>query len=484
MVCTLCTELSKWDIAAVLRSTNSLFNETTARREDYTKITGTDLFGQNFCNTRWLENVPVAERLLEMFPHLCKYVAAAKKGDIPLPHTKAFGVVSEATCDPLFPVKLNCFVSVATTISPFLLRYQTDRPILTFLASDLHRMVKHLLYRFMKRDVVGDTSLASLAELNLSDSALMRKSSDVDIGFTVDAHLKQMQRSAKSKVSDRDAMGLRHECRAFSREIVTRILMKAPTKFSTVRNLSCLDPRQMAADPNGCCAKLRKVLQTLVNSGKLVAEKCDDILRQYTDLVTYAILPKKDELSAFDPFDNGHRVDVFLERYLNGFEFADLWSTVKMLLLLSHGQASIERGFSVNQQMEVDNLCENTFIAQRVVHDHIGGGIFSVDITKDLMLSCQASRPRYQSYLDDKKRAREPGSLKRKRVDESDDLNAKKLHLEADIAELDRCADEFSTDAEKKRDFSLVAKSNALRRSAKEKREELADVVHQLNDLK
>ena len=128
----------------------------------------------------------------------------------------------------------------------------------------------------------------------------------------------------------------------------------------------------MAADPNGCCAKLHKVLQTLVNRGKLVAEKCDDILRQYTDLVTYAILPKKDKFSAFDPFDNGHCVDVFLERYLSCLEFADLWSTVKMLLLLlSHGQASIERGFSVNQQMEVDSLCENTFIAQRVVHDHI-----------------------------------------------------------------------------------------------------------------
>lgn len=168
---------TKWDIAAVLRSTHSLFNETPARLEDYTKVTGSDLFGKNFCNTRWLENVPVAEHLLEMFPHLCKYVAAAKKGDIPLPQTKAFGVVLEATCDPLFPVKLNCFVSVAKTISPFLLRYQTDRPMLPFLASDLHRMVKHLLYRFMKRDVVDDTSLASLAELNLSDSALMRKSS-------------------------------------------------------------------------------------------------------------------------------------------------------------------------------------------------------------------------------------------------------------------------------------------------------------------
>ena len=141
------------------------------------------------------------------------------------------------------------------------------------MASDLHRMVKHLLDRFMKRDVVDDTSLVSLPELNLVGSSSMRKSSDIDIGFTADAHLKLMQRSTKSKVSDSlDAMGLHHECRAFSREIVTRVLMKAPTKFSIVRNLSCLDTRQMAADPSGCCAKLRKVLQTIVNSKKLAAE--------------------------------------------------------------------------------------------------------------------------------------------------------------------------------------------------------------------
>ena len=122
--------------------------------------------------------------------------------------------------------------------------------------------------------------------------------------------------------------------------------MKAPTKFSIKQALSYIDPCQMAADPNGCCAKLHKVLQTLVSSKKLAAEKCDDILRQFTDLVTYAIIPKKAESSAFDPFNETHRVqrvDVFLEKFINYNEFGDLWQTMKMLLLLSHGQASIER---------------------------------------------------------------------------------------------------------------------------------------------
>ena len=110
---------TKWDIASVLRSVHSLFNETPAHHGDYTQITGSDLFGWNFYNTCWLGSVPVAECLLETWPNVCKYVAVAKKGDIPLPQTKAFGVVSEATCNPPFTVKLNCFVSVAKVVTSF-----------------------------------------------------------------------------------------------------------------------------------------------------------------------------------------------------------------------------------------------------------------------------------------------------------------------------------------------------------------------------
>ena len=67
-------------------------------------------------------------------------------------------------------------------------------------------------------------------------------------------------------------------------------------------------------------------------------------------------------------------------------EFDKLWIVVSQLLLLSHGQASVERGFSVNKQMERANLCEETFVAQRIVNDHVKavGGVMSVDLSKEL----------------------------------------------------------------------------------------------------
>ena len=147
---------------------------------------------------------------VENVPTFVQVRTIAKEGDFPVPQTTAFGVVSEATANPLFvpcEAELLCLGGKDNLTTSSAL---PDRsPHAAIYASDLHCMVKHLLYRFMKTDAVDDTSLASLPELNLVDSSFMRKSSDIDIGFTADTHLKLMQRSTKSKVSDRDAMGLR-----------------------------------------------------------------------------------------------------------------------------------------------------------------------------------------------------------------------------------------------------------------------------------
>ena len=49
---------------------------------------------------------------------------------------------------------------------------------------------------------------------------------------------------------------------------------------------------------------------------------------------------------------------------------------IEKLLLLSHGQASVVRGFSVNKQIMSDNMGDHTIIAQRTISNplcSIGG---------------------------------------------------------------------------------------------------------------
>jgi len=48
------------------------------------------------------------------------------------------------------------------------------------------------------------------------------------------------------------------------------------------------------------------------------------------------------------------RLDMFLHGLLH-HSYPELWTFSRQLLLLSHEQAMVERGFSVNKEIEADN---------------------------------------------------------------------------------------------------------------------------------
>ena len=165
-----------------------------------------------------------------------------------------------------------------------------------------------------------------------------------------------------------------------------------------------------------------------------------------------------------------------------------LWTLVSQLLLLSHGQASVERGFSINKQMERGNLCEETFIAQRLVNDHVKavGGVMGVTLTKELLVSCSAARSRYTAFPEKMQHERLSSAESNKRksnVDEIDVLRSKRSRLESDIKDLTSCADDFAVRAEQDRDFGLVTKSNAMRKSAQEKATQLSSVQSDMDGM-
>ena len=99
---------------------------------------------------------------------------------------------------------------------------------------------------------------------------------------------------------------------------------------------------------------------------------------------------------------------------MNGDAYKNLLVVVKLVLVLFHGQAAVERGFSVNKEAEVENLKGHTLIAMRTVIDHVNSvdGIFNVEMSKPLLLSVKQSRQRYGLYLEkerEKNKSRIPG---------------------------------------------------------------------------
>lgn len=121
----------------------------SARREDYTAITKSTVFPLSFCGHRWLENQPVIERALEVWPSLTQYMDAVRRKQLPNPGTASFDTVQEAMNDTLIIAKLHFSLTVARLFSPFLKRYQTDEPVMPFLSNDLAELIKVVIYTYI-----------------------------------------------------------------------------------------------------------------------------------------------------------------------------------------------------------------------------------------------------------------------------------------------------------------------------------------------
>jgi len=121
-----------------------------------------------------------------------------------------------------------------------------------------------------------------------------------------------------------------------------------------------------------------------------------------------------------------------------------------MLLVLSHGQASVESGFSVNEATLQTNMRERSLVAQRSVFDFVkkAGGAKNCELNDDLLKSIRTANDRWKAELKLNKAAEKVAQDAAARKRKSDevilhDLEVKKRALEeaakrarADMAEI------------------------------------------------
>ena len=135
------------------------------------------------------------------------------------------------------------------------------------------------------------------------------------------------------------------------------------------------------------------------------------------------------------------RLDKFYFNCLdNQREYAELWRVIKLILVLSHGNAAVESGFSVNGDMLVENLHESSLVAQRTVFDSISyaGGVLGVSVDKGMMQYVRGARSRYDDAMKASKAAKAADDAKkaskRKISAEIKHLEAKKANLAKDAS--------------------------------------------------
>ena len=139
-------------------------------------------------------------------------------------------------------------------------------------------------------------------------------------------------------------------------------------------------------------------MQLLEQAGHGLLSSCDNILKEFGDFARYAAI--NDDFRTFQVGQS--RLDTLYYNALQDNRWPSLWTLLQNLLLLSHGQAAVERGFSINSETLTDSMSENTLIALRTIKDHllsIGGRAECVPITPELLTSAAAAVSNSKSRL-------------------------------------------------------------------------------------
>jgi len=101
----------------------------------------------------------------------------------------------------------------------------------------------------------------------------------------------------------------------------------------------------------------RSILKHMIEAGRISETDADAVQQQYTVFLD-EVIKQSSKFTTFDPTGSStqqrHRVDSLLyDTMSQNPSCKQLWTVAKQLLLLSHGQATVERGFSVNKEIEV-----------------------------------------------------------------------------------------------------------------------------------
>ena len=121
-------------------------------------------------------------------------------------------------------------------------------------------------------------------------------------------------------------------------------------------------------------------------------------------------------------------------------KFSKLRNVFSMLLILSHGQAQVERGFSTNKLLLDVNMQNEILVAQRIVHDHMFSENMKPQdpqLTKRLMKLVKDARKSYFLHLKEKglKKLETDAEKKREKINEGiEDTNRQIKLLEKTIA--------------------------------------------------
>ena len=414
-----------------LRSLYNLFHDAPARRGEFTLLTGSSKFPQSFATHRWADNRRAAERAVDMFPSLekfCNAVESKTKGVTQITSQSYKNVIKFVLHDKFALVKLEFFISLCRKIEPFLTLFQTDRPMAPFIVAELDDLVLQLARRFMKPQYCSNRKTDTLKKLELKNENYIELK-NIDLGRQAKKLLDALLDS--ESVSEKEHEDMLKACRDAMVNFIAKLQNKSPSNHELAKNINCIDPKFIYNNPIKAVDNFRKALDCATEAKLLSERDYDMAYEQFQRFVDQK--HSKPEFKDFNFRSAEHRIDsLFYKEMFGKAEFSFAWDFIAQLLLISHGQAAVERGFSINKHASFTNQHEDSLVARRVVKDYVDyvGGIENVAVSEPLNRAVMGAGVRYKEHLKEKEKVKVQSAKEKSRQIIKTEITAKKSEIE------------------------------------------------------
>ena len=313
------------------------------------------------------------------------------------------------------------------------------------------------------------------------------KANHFNIGFAASQLIHDLKH--RGSVSSSDILNFRQGIFEYVQVTVNKIFERFPVGSAMICNANVFNLTKMISEPSeNLHIKARNLLRRLLNLKILILTSCDKSLSEFTDFLRDDVKKYNDKFATFNKKE--HRLDEFFFSAAKVQNYKNLAFILNIVLTLSHSQAAVERGFSVNKAVLDVNMQENLLIGCKHIRDHMPSNLkpHCMEVPNPMIRTYTSARDKYESYKE------EQVKLKRK---ESNDAQAEILDSEIkevwqkseQLLKMETLLDkEFVEEVKRteiKGNMNLVVKANALKRRSEEcaaeqkKLEEVLEVLEQ-----
>ena len=143
------------------------------------------------------------------------------------------------------------------------------------------------------------------------------------------------------------------EAMKFLASLCSHATEKGPLRSFFAKCLKCLSLNVMVESSRSCEQMFEKPLEKLVFHKQLLSRKADAAKLEFSNFLSTTVKENKNSFVKFVKFDKQtDLVDTFIQQFFRDVnKFIMLRKVFKMLIMFSHGQATVERGFKVNGKL-------------------------------------------------------------------------------------------------------------------------------------